>query len=140
MKELLAHLRAMQLFAHAAHNLVNGPSFAPDHSFFGDAYSKHESDFDDVVERVIGLYGEQHVDFAALTMEAAKALASMKISSKISNEQFFEQQLAHEQHLCQLVDQLCAVKGVTEGTKQLLGNIADVSESRQYKIKQRLSK
>lgn len=139
MKELLAHLRAMQLFAHAAHNLVNGPSFAPDHSFFGDAYGTHESDFDNVVERVIGLYGEQHVDFAGLTMEAAKALAGMKISAKVSNEQFFQQQLAHEQKLCQLVDQLCAVKGVSEGTKQLLGNIADVSESRQYKIKQRLS-
>lgn len=44
MKELLAHLRAMQLFAHAAHNLVNGPSFAPDHDFFGDAYAAHEKD------------------------------------------------------------------------------------------------
>lgn len=140
MKELLAHLRAMQLFAHAAHNLVNGPSFAPDHEFFGSAYSKHESDFDDVVERIIGLYGEQHVDFAGLTMQAAKALAGMKISGKISNEQFFEQQLAHEQHLCDMINQLCAAKGVSEGTKQLLGNIADMSEGRCYKIKQRLSK
>lgn len=140
MKELLAHLRAMQLFAHAAHNLVNGPSFGPDHDFFGSAYNTHESDFDNVVERVIGLYGEAHIDFAGLTMQAAQALASMKISKKVSNEQFFEQQLAHEQSLCQQIDQLCAVKGVSEGTKQLLGNIADASEMRCYKIKQRLSK
>jgi DNA-binding ferritin-like protein len=128
----------MQLFAHAAHNLVSGPSFAPDHDFFGSAYAKHEGDFDDVVERVIGQYGEQHVDFAGLTMQAAKALAGMKISGAISNEQFFQQQLNHEQVLCSLVDQLCATAGVSEGTKQLLGNIADMSEGRQYKIKQRL--
>lgn len=140
MKELLAHLRAMQLFAHAAHNLVSGPSFAPDHEFFGDAYGAHEKDFDDLVERIIGKYGEQHVEFAALTMQAAQMLQKMKISGSISNEQFFEQQLAHEQQLCDLVDQLCAVKGVSEGTKQLLGNMADVSETRQYKIKQRLAK
>lgn len=140
MKELLQHLRAMQLFAHAAHNLVNGPSFAPDHEFFGSAYSVHESDFDDLVERIIGKYGEQHVDFAGLTMQAAKMLASMQVSGKVSNEQFFEQQLAHEEQMCGMIDQLCGVAGVSEGTKQLLGNMADASEVRQYKIKQRISK
>lgn len=130
----------MQLFAHAAHNLVNGPSFAPDHEFFGGAYAQHETDFDNVVERIIGLYGEQHIDFAAVTMDAAKALASMKLGGKIANEQFFQQQLAHEQQLGAMIDELCSVKGVSEGVKQLLGTIADNSEMRCYKIKQRLSK
>jgi leucyl aminopeptidase len=88
---------------------------------------------------VIGLYGEQHIDFAGLTMQAAKALASMSISGEVTNEQFFEQQLAHEQQLCDMINKLCAVKDVSEGTKQLLGDIANFSESRQYKIKQRLS-
>ena len=139
MKELLVLLRSMQLFAHAAHNLVNGPSFAPDHAFFGDAYTQHETDFDDLVERIIGKYGEQHVQFAEITMQAAKALSSMDVSAQVSNEEFLQQQLAHEQQMCSMIDSLCAAKGVSEGTKQMLGNMADLSEVRQYKLKQRLS-
>ena len=73
-------------------------------------------------------------------MEAAKRLQAMKINAAVSNEQFFEQQLAHEQQLGDMVDKLCKAKDVSEGTKQLLGNIADMSEVRCYKIKQRLSK
>lgn len=138
MDKLLVHLRAMQLFAHAAHNLVSGPSFAPDHEFFGEAYAQHETDFDAVVERVIGLYGEQHVNFAEITLEAAKMLQSMKISGAVPNEKFFAQQLQHEQDLCNMIDKLCAMADVSEGTKQMLGTIADLAEGRCYKIKQRL--
>jgi hypothetical protein len=33
---------------------------------------------------------------------------------------------------------MCASEKLPEGTKQLIGNIADKSMSRQYKLKQRL--
>lgn len=139
MIQFIVHLRFMQLFAHAAHNLVSGPTFAPDHDFFGAAYEQHEADFDSTVERVIGKYGESHIDFAQLTSDAAAKLASIKPSSRQSNDDFFKVQLENEEKLCSMVDQLCQSKNLSEGIRQMLGNMADLSEVRQYKIKQRLA-
>lgn len=135
MNALIIHLRFMQLFAHAVHNLCKGATFFEDHAFFGDAYESHEADYDDVVERTIGLFGPQTVDFKKIAMMAAHELEQADLSAQV-----FEQQLKHEQELCSMIDSLCKHKAANQGLVQLLGNIADKSQVRQYKIKQKLSK
>lgn len=138
MKELIAHLRFMQLFAHAAHNLVRGKSFFEDHEFFGAAYSQHEADFDAVVERLIGSFGQEHVDFVDMSKQAVELLAKALPQNSANNEPYFTVQLANESRMCDMINQLCRLDGASEGLKQLLGGMADLSESRQYKLKQRL--
>jgi hypothetical protein len=44
-----------------------------------------------------------------------------------------------EMDLCKLIPAIIS-QGATEGTKQLLGDICNRSEMRQYKIKQRIKK
>jgi DNA-binding ferritin-like protein len=59
MKDLAVHLRAMQIYAHTAHNLCARVPFFQDHAFFADTYSALEDDYDSVIERIIGTKGEQ---------------------------------------------------------------------------------
>ena len=54
-----------------------------------------------------------------------------------SNKVYYDYQLKLEDKLTNLVKQVIAA-GVSPGTEQLIGNIADKSEVRKYKIKQRI--
>lgn len=122
-------LRLMQFYAHLAHNKLGGDTFFQDHAFLGDLYSGYESDYDDVIERMIGL--EQECDLIEIHQKAAEALSEPK-----SYKECFKEILKMEEQLCEAIDKL--IKESSEGTKQLIGNIADKSEMRQYKLKQRL--
>lgn len=139
MIQLLIHLRAMQLFAHSAHNLTARIPFFQDHEFFGEVYPQHESDYDGVAERTIGLMGEQSLALAPIIQGVlAKLQAAPSVGVK-ENSVFFQYQLQMEMELCKLV-QATIAQGATEGTKQMLGDICNLSEMRQYKIKRRLGK
>ena len=134
MKEIAAHLRCMQLMAHAAHNVVSGPLFFSDHSFLGELYSQYETEYDDVVERIIGI-GMLPIEELVHIQEIAVAKMKSFALSQKENKMFFLILLDMEKTLCAMIQQ--PVDGRSEGTKQLLGNIADLSEQRQYKLKQR---
>lgn len=137
MKELLSLLRAMQLYAHSAHLLCKGQSFLSDHELFGDIYSEVEGDFDGVAERIIGLYGEEPLQLQSLMASVnAKIQAAPSVGLE-NNKPLFEHQLKMEESLCGIVKQIIAA-GVTPGVEQLVGEICNKSEMRQYKIKQRL--
>lgn len=131
MDKLATQLRALQLFAHNAHNVASGPSCLADHSFLGDLYEAYADAYDSVVERAIGL-GESF-DLAALQANAAKALDGVAKT----NEEAFEWLLEQETRLCAMIESL--MPECTAGTQNLIAGIADESEVRQYKLKQRLS-
>lgn len=137
MKELLSLLRAMQMYAHSAHLLCKTQSFLSDHELFGSFYAEHEADFDGVAERIIGLYGEDSLNLQSLMATVTAKLADAPSTGQPDNKPFFTHQLKLEQRLCDLVKQIIAA-GVSPGVEQLTGEIANKSESRQYKIKQRL--
>lgn len=139
LKPLLIQLRAMQLFAHSAHNLCARVPFFQDHDFFGSAYSAHESEYDNVAERQIGLFGEMDLALGPLASAVAAKLQPCPSIGVKENSVFFQYQLQLEMELCKLIAQMIAA-GLSEGTRQMLGNIYDASEVRQYKIKQRLKK
>jgi DNA-binding ferritin-like protein len=137
MKELLYLLRAMQLYSQNAHHLVKGTPFHSDHAFFGDVYSAVAEDFDDVAERIIGLYGEDHLDLKNMMMAVMNKLEGAPSVGTPDNKSFYQHQYKMEEKLKDLIKQIIAT-GVSPGVEQLIGEIANKSEMRCYKIKQRM--
>lgn len=137
MKELLILLRAMQLYSQNAHHLVKGVGFHQDHEFFGDTYEELAKDYDDVAERIIGLFGEEHVNLQGILVGVAQKIADAPSSGTPDNKTFYEYQLKLEDRLCALVKQIIDATP-TPGTEQLVGEICNKSESRSYRIKRRL--
>ena len=139
MKEILIHLRAMNLFGHSAHLLCGRVAFHSDHAFFGEAYEKASDDYDSVAERTIGLFGEEQLQLQMILQGAAAKLQAAPSVGVKENATFYQYLLQMEMELCKL----CAIgvaQAQSEGVKQLLGEICNQSESMQYKIKQRLKK
>jgi DNA-binding ferritin-like protein len=132
LQQLATILRIAQIYTHAAHNKVSGQTFFQDHEFLGELYPAYEAAFDSVVERSIGL--NQNVDFTAITEAAARYLKSASLKDCRT---MLEEALYFEEQLCKEVEKLAA-SPLSQGTLQMVGTLADESESRQYKLKQRL--
>ena len=133
MKKLAITLRYLQFYSHMSHNLVSGSSFFSDHEFLGDLYAAYEAAYDSVVERMIGL--KQSVDIIKLT-DAAEEMLEKVPYTDIRGA--FTQILQGEQMLCSIVEEEIKNNNPSEGTKQLIGEICNQSEMRQYKLQQRL--
>ena len=131
MKNLAIILGASQLYAHMAHNLTTGCSFFSDHEAFGSFYAEYEKDYDDVVERMIGLTGT--CDIPAITKSACEIVEKTKFKDTMHA---YSVLLATEKSICDV----CTAenKKATLGTQNLLQGIADKSEMRQYKIQRRI--
>lgn len=134
MDSLITQLRALQFFAHRAHNVIKGPTFFEDHEFLGELYPAYESAYDSAVERVIGL-GTEKLNLPKINIAAAEMSNIMPNETK--PEPFFRAILKGEKDLCGMIDE--AVREASQGTQNLLQGFADESEARQYKLKQRLS-
>ena len=100
MKDLVILLRAMQIYGHNTHNLVGRTPFFSDHEFFGSVYSELEGDYDSVVERSIGLYGEESVGFPEMMDFVAQYMKQCPSVGVKENSIFFQHQLGLEQKLC----------------------------------------
>lgn len=137
MKELLYLLRAMQFFTHNAHHLVKGNSFHADHAFFGDVYNDLEDDFDSVAERIIGLYGEEPLQLQTVLNGAMSKLTDAPSIGVADNKVFYQYLNKMDEKLKALIKQIIDA-GVSPGTEQLIGTIADKCEMRCYKVKQRI--
>lgn len=133
MNDLVILLRMAQLYTHNAHNLVKGTAFFEDHKFLGELYPVYEEAYDSVVERMIG--NNQTIDLIQVQKRAAESL-SFAPEDKGDGLKIFKYILFMEEHICALIESI--KQSVSEGTKQLLGDIANASEIRQYKLKQRI--
>ena len=133
MNELAVLFRTAQLFAHNCHNLTKGVTFFSDHSFFGDAYAAYESAYDSVVERMIGMDAEIHL--GSITSVAGDNAGKMTLMGEEVGS-MFATLLEAEKSICVAIKTYAA--GASDGTQNLLQGLADESEIRQYKIKQRI--
>jgi len=138
MIELLACLRALQLFTHHAHNLCARSIFFGDHEFFGSSYGEAEADYDDVIEDIIRAKGEiPELELSSFMSTVSSKLSGAPSVGQKENKVFFIHQLKMEQNICAYIEKLCKSGGLSQGQIQTLGTIAQKSEKRQYKIKQR---
>lgn len=134
MEDIAMLLRAMQLFAHSAHNMASGPNFFADHAKLGELYETYEEGYDAVIERLIGL-GEEP-DICDINKKAAD-MAS-RCGDCCPQDVAFGTILSMEKELREECKD--AQKGQSIGTVNFLQGLADESEQRQYLIGQRLKK
>jgi hypothetical protein len=60
MMEYIGFMRMMQLWFHGAHHLTRGESFSGDHvNLYGKIYQAIEDQIDGVIEKGIGLFGDE---------------------------------------------------------------------------------
>jgi DNA-binding ferritin-like protein len=131
MNEIALILRSLQLAAHNFHNLANGEGFFSDHEFLGSLYGEYEAAYDSIVERILGL--GQSINLVGLQSDAAEMLAEMGADNP------WQTLLDGEKKLCKELDAASAPQGgVSPGTANLLAQLYDDSEVRQYKLQQRL--
>lgn len=137
--ELVAHLRGMQFFSHNAHNMVARSPFHSDHDFFGEVYTALEDDYDSVIERMLGLFGDSSINFDDILSKAHFLVSQLDVQKATENVVFYQHLLILEKKLCDMIKQIC-LQNCSIGTEQLLGDIANKSEMRQYKISRRIKK
>lgn len=132
MHDLAVLLRAMQLFAHSAHNLASGPTFFADHAHLGTLYETYEEAYDAVIERMIGL-GDDKPDICGANLKAAEMASKFDCCPPAVA---FSTILDMEKELCDCCKE--CQKGQSIGTVNFLQGLADDSEQRQYLIGQRV--
>ena len=133
--KLVVQLRAMQMFAQAAHHMCSKALFFQDHKALGNFYDELQDEYDRAAEKYVSLYNGY--DMKALFSQASAKLQSAPSEAK-ENKEYFVALLAMEKELCSMVDTLVRQGGYGEGCKNLLADLATVSESRQYLIKRRV--
>jgi len=134
MEQLAILLKSLNVYSHNAHNLCKGSLFFADHAFLNDVYSQADGHYDDVVERMIGL--GQTPDLVKINLMAVDAIKSHP-QNPPENKVYFQVILSQCEAMCQHIEQLVKTPGMYEGTRQMIGNIADELEMLKYKLKQR---
>lgn len=138
LSKIAAYLRAMQLYYQSAHNLVKGSLFNQDHGTFAGFYDELSAAYDSVIERAINVEGDQAADIKVQLKEIFNHLKDKPCIGVAENKVFFQAGLDCEKSLCQMIEEAVKAPGISEGTKQLIGDIADKSEVRQYLITRRI--
>lgn len=133
--KIAIQLRMMQLASHHIHHIVSRALFFQDHEAFSDFYKQLEDDYDGVAERIVGFSGS--LDIQLLNKEVFQKLNTVQFNTA-ENKDLFKQLLILEKELCSLCNLLDKSPDTSSGTKQLVGDICNLSEIRQYKIKQRI--
>ena len=126
-------LLTLRLFAQRAHHDTQGPTFFEYHKTFGEFYEAYDAAYDSVVERAIGLGSK--MDLAKLAMDAATKAAFHP--NEHSPEKLFADLLSGEKNLCGVL--VSEMAKATEGTKNLLAQLCDDSEKRQFLIQKRVT-
>lgn len=135
MKELAILLNTLNLYAHQAHNTVSRLMFLQDHDFLTEIYTAADGAYDDVIERCIGL--GMSCDVQAINVEAGGRAA--KISLGNDNSTKLAACLDLEKQIVAEIEKIVRGGKISLGTETMLGDIANASEIRQYKLKQRLA-
>lgn len=133
MQKILVFLRFKQLLSHILHNYAEGPSFFADHEFLSGFYNQAETQYDTLIERIIGL----KLDINPILVQEEAVTLLKEIEYPFKNP--FDLLLVAEEQLCQAInDFVHSEKDLSEGTIQMLGNFCDQAEINQYKISRRI--
>jgi DNA-binding ferritin-like protein len=127
--------RALQLASHNFHNLVGRTVFFQDHSFFGDLYGAAEGYYDSIIERIIGLYGEQSINLQNIMMMVSQKIQDAPNASQ-ENKVFYQYCEQMLKYILSEIEQLAP--SCSQGTMNLLAGQADEIEVLLYKIGRRL--
>jgi DNA-binding ferritin-like protein len=137
MLELAVLVKALELFSHSAHHIVARAVFIPDHEMLGGIYSKMNTDYDNIIERFVGLKGSEALDEQQVLQAAVQKCGASSLKGVAENKAVLLVCLQHIKDINAKIEVLCKEPGVTQGSIQMLGNIADANEVLIYKLQQR---
>lgn len=136
LQDIAIKARTMQLYYQTAHNLVKGTVFYQDHESLGEYYIALGCAYDAIIERAIQLEGDSAADLTVQLKQIYQNIKDMPSGVK-ENKEYFIKGLELEKDLCECIAKHIE-KECSPGTEQLIGDVADKSEVRQYLISRRL--
>lgn len=137
-QKLISHLLLMKICYHNAHHLASRIAFFSDHEALGGFYEELDGDYDSLVERTIGLIGSDMANLSLIMSGVMQKIPGCPSTKAANNGDHFKYGLQMETELTMLVEAICKSPECKESTKQLISEIGNKSEMRQYKIKQRI--
>jgi DNA-binding ferritin-like protein len=138
MLELAILVKCLELYSHSAHHIVARAVFIPDHEMLGSIYSKMNGDYDNIIERFVGLKGSEALDEQAVLVAAVQKCGTHPLKGITENKTVLSTCLQQIKDINAKIEVMCKAPGVTQGTIQLLGNMADLNEVVIYKLQQRV--
>jgi DNA-binding ferritin-like protein len=133
MDEIATIFKVLNLYAHAAHNLVNDATFFADHSFLESLYAEYDKEYDSTIERMLGL--DSPVFLKTISGNAQRIFESLPLDVR-KNDEYFRNLIELENALLGSIAE--KYPSVSIGTQQLIGEQANQAEGRLYKLKQRV--
>lgn len=138
--ELLAKMRVLSMYYQTGHWQVKNAVFYSDHLLLERLYGEASSRIDQIAEKGIGVTGDRAtVNLKNHLMAVVSAAANLPTEA-VENNVYFQNALGLEQELQSFCKVMNDKPELSVGCKNMLGDIADESESRIYLLKQRLSK
>jgi DNA-binding ferritin-like protein len=129
----------MNLLYHQYHNICARVAFFSDHEAFGSFYGSLDDAYDSIAERLVGLSDSSQLNLHAI-LDGTSAKCKQYPQDAKENTTLFQAALQCEVELKQMLESLIKAGNMSEGTKNLLAQLSDDSESRVYKIKARIKK
>jgi len=135
--------RAMIAWFHAAHHVSKGASFGGDHvNVYGKIYTELEEDFDGIVEKGLGLTGDETLaDPMSILSNAANQLAKYPTPASRSEEDIamdaFELSQMYVDFLDQTYRQFETAGCLSIGLDDMLMGLANKYETYVYLLQQR---
>lgn len=146
---LASYAKAMEAWFHAAHHAASGIGFAGDHAIlYGEIYEKADEEFDDLVERAVGLSGDASladpvtVLWGALGVLAPPRGGPASWPSAVGGpDEIATNAVTVNRVLIEAVkattERLRAANELTQGTDNMLAQLAENHERIGYKLAQR---
>jgi DNA-binding ferritin-like protein len=127
MNNIIRTLLQLKFVSHFYHHTINGPNFLQNHEFLGDLYKQYDDWYDDTVERSIGL--NLTVDFVDIHTTAVSYFQECT-----KKEDWVSVLLYLNEYLLSLIEDYVKTNP-SQGTIQLLGDIANEVEVFNFKLK-----
>jgi len=134
MKDIATFLKFLYFYAGHSHRFCGRNSYLADHAYLGELYEAYDDAYDGIIERMIGL--KQNVDEFEIVAAANDLFQKFAREKVVKNATYFVNIYGFEKQLINLLTD--AAKDASLGTNDMLAGMASDSESRQYKIGQRI--
>lgn len=143
MCQYVSFMRMMQLWFHGAHHLVHGESFAGDHvEIYGKIYQTIEDQIDGVIEKAVGLFGDECACPVKVTMMAAKMMSAYPSPIEMNASGVAAVGLHIEKDFLsfsqEIYDGLKSMDAMTLGLDDMIMATANAHETHVYLLQQRI--
>jgi len=140
LQQIFSRLQALNMFYKTAHWQCKNVVFYGDHLLLDRLSDDSYKFVDPLAEKMIGKTGDTHVvDLPVILKRVYEHIKGLPMSAD-ENSRYFEAALNLEQELLNICEQYDQSPDASVGCRNLIGDIADLTEGRIYLLKQRIAK